>query len=207
MVKTTYFSWVSLLALIAVLGLSSCKKEPVACFSSNRATIIPNKFITFVNCSSNSIAWDWDFGDGGTSTDAAPNHSWAQKGIYTVSMTATSEKGDTDSFSGDIFVGDPGPVVLVFDTLRFPATQASELTVEMDGLASYSGTVTPFDLPVSINIDPAEIWTGTSYAIHVVTTLDDFTVNVNPQTEINAQMILRFSHEPFWSAYIGFTGR
>jgi PKD repeat protein len=35
----------------------------------------------------------WDFGDGNTSTDAAPSHTYATEGIYTVLMHATTEDG------------------------------------------------------------------------------------------------------------------
>lgn len=207
MTKTTNFSWLSLLVLSAVLVLSSCKKEPVACFTANRVAVIPGKFVNFVNCSSNSVEWNWDFGDGSTSTDAAPQHSFAQKGTYTISMEAISEKGDKDSYSGPIFVGDPGPLVLVIDTLRFPTTQASLLELEMDGIDPYSKTITPFDLPIVLNVDPSEIWTESSYDIKVKSTIDEATMTINPQIGINSQMILRFSNPPNWSGYVGFTGR
>lgn len=204
---TTHFSWLSLLALSAVLVLSSCKKEPEACFSVNRVAVLPGKFVNFVNCSANSVSWSWDFGDGTTSSDAAPQHAYAAKGTYTVSMEATSEKGDTDSYSGEIFVGDPGPLVLVIDTLRFPTTQASLLELEMDGIDPYSKTITPFDLPIVVNVNGSPIWTGNSYAVKVKSTLDEATSTINPQTGINSQMLLRFSNPPYWSGYVGFTAR
>jgi PKD repeat protein len=207
MVKTTRFSWFSLLALSAILVFSACKKEPEACFSVNRQAVIPGKLVNFINCSANSVSWNWDFGDGNTSTMAAPLHQYAAKGTYNVSLEAIGEKGDRSTYSGDMFVGDPGPLVLVIDTLRFPATQASLLELNMDGIDPYSKTVTPFDLPIILNVDQTTIWAGSSYDIQVKSTLDEMTSNVNPQTQINSQMLLRFSNPPYWSGYVGFTGR
>lgn len=38
-------------------------------------------------------AYDWDFGDGSTSTDAAPSHTYAAEGVYTVQLHATTDQG------------------------------------------------------------------------------------------------------------------
>jgi PKD repeat protein len=44
-------------------------------------------------------SWAWDFGDGATSTDQNPTHRYAADGDYTVSLTATTSDGRTDSTS------------------------------------------------------------------------------------------------------------
>lgn len=41
-------------------------------------------------------AWDWDFGDGGTSTAQNPSHTYTSSGIYTVTLVA-SKTGASDS--------------------------------------------------------------------------------------------------------------
>jgi PKD repeat protein len=43
----------------------------------------------FVDKSSNSTAWQWDFGDGTTSTAQNPLHMYTNSGKYTVSLTVT----------------------------------------------------------------------------------------------------------------------
>ena len=35
-------------------------------------------------------AWFWEFGDGTTSTEQNPTHTYAAAGIYTVNLTATN---------------------------------------------------------------------------------------------------------------------
>jgi len=42
-------------------------------------------------------SYEWDFGDGDTSTDANPVHSYKDEGSYTVSLTVTDDQGNTDS--------------------------------------------------------------------------------------------------------------
>jgi PKD repeat protein len=45
---------------------------------------------TFTNTSSNASSFLWNFGDGFTSTETSPSHTYAAPGIYTVSLSATN---------------------------------------------------------------------------------------------------------------------
>lgn len=45
------------------------------------------------------VAWQWYFGDGTTSTEAAPEHVYVQAGIYIVSLSVTTADGCTDLVS------------------------------------------------------------------------------------------------------------
>jgi len=40
-------------------------------------------------------SYEWDFGDGKTSTDESPTHAYANDGTYTVSLTVTDDRGNT----------------------------------------------------------------------------------------------------------------
>jgi PKD repeat protein len=42
-------------------------------------------------------SWEWDFGDGGSSTQQNPTHQYANTGTYTVILTVTDNEGDSDS--------------------------------------------------------------------------------------------------------------
>lgn len=44
--------------------------------------------VNFVNTSSNAVSYDWNFGDGGTSTLFQPSHAFTQVGTFTVRMIA-----------------------------------------------------------------------------------------------------------------------
>ncbi len=44
-------------------------------------------------------SYRWDFGDGGSSTDEKPSHTYNVQGTYTVSLTITTNKGCTQTYS------------------------------------------------------------------------------------------------------------
>ena len=45
--------------------------------------------VTFTNESVNADTYAWDFGDGNSSTDESPVHTFAEVGTFTVMLTAT----------------------------------------------------------------------------------------------------------------------
>jgi hypothetical protein len=54
-------------------------------------TAVQNGFTTtFTNTSTNSTSYLWDFGDGFTSTEANPTHTYGFPGVYTISLSATN---------------------------------------------------------------------------------------------------------------------
>jgi gliding motility-associated-like protein len=56
---------------------------------------------TIANVDGDQITnWDWNFGDGNSSTANAPVHNYQQDGVYTVTLTTTSNFGCTNSITG-----------------------------------------------------------------------------------------------------------
>ena len=43
------------------------------------------------------VQWEWDFGDGGTSSDPNPSHTFGDAGTYDVSLTVTDDDGSVDT--------------------------------------------------------------------------------------------------------------
>ena len=55
--------------------------------------------VEFQDLSSNAVAWQWRFGDGGESTDANPNYIYNEPGTYQVELTATGSNGCTSTLA------------------------------------------------------------------------------------------------------------
>ena len=52
--------------------------------------------------------WEWDFGDGSSSTAQNPGHVFAAAGTYSVTLMVTDDQGDSDSITKDVSVSEPG---------------------------------------------------------------------------------------------------
>ena len=50
--------------------------------------------VTFTNTSVNGVTYLWDFGDGATSTEKNPVHTYASGGMYMITLKATNSMGD-----------------------------------------------------------------------------------------------------------------
>ena len=63
-----------------------------------------------------ALTYAWDFGDGGTSTEAHPTYTYKKNGTYTATVTAKDPSGRTGSASVHVVVGNTAPKV----TLQLP---------------------------------------------------------------------------------------
>jgi PKD repeat protein len=74
--------------------------EPTADFSATPASGLKPLTVDFSDSSTSYdgiAAWEWDFGDGNTSTEQNPTHVYTSEGIYTVSLTVYEADGDSDT--------------------------------------------------------------------------------------------------------------
>ena len=59
----------------------------------------------FTNRTKNATSWQWSFGDGSSSTQRNPTHTYDTPGTYSVRLEATSSEGATDSLTTSVTVG------------------------------------------------------------------------------------------------------
>lgn len=101
------------LLLVSVVTLSGagCAEEEasVADFSATPTSGTTPLTVSFTDKSTGDIdTWQWDFGDGTTSTERNPTHSYTTAGDYTVKLTVTGPEGsDTKTVSSYILVSPP----------------------------------------------------------------------------------------------------
>jgi PKD repeat protein len=72
----------------------TCGILPVAKFHASIVSGAVPFTVNFTDDSTGSVdAWAWDFGDGHTSTDQNPSHTYTIPGVYTVTLTVTGSEG------------------------------------------------------------------------------------------------------------------
>lgn len=112
------------------------------------ALFVDSLQVAFKNLSSpDAIEFKWDFGDGTTSTEFAPFHTYQEQGIYEVTLTITTSTGCTNTFravlnlSTQNFTGNPAyslkttgtdDVQALRDLKLYPNPVKNEVTLEFN---------------------------------------------------------------------------
>jgi PKD repeat protein len=96
--------WTVLLA-----GATSSNEPPTARLSTNCANLVCSMTGDTSSDPEGPIAsYLWDFGDGGSSTQANPNHTYAAAGTYQVSLKVTDGNGVSDTATKSLTVSAAG---------------------------------------------------------------------------------------------------
>lgn len=87
------------LCLLAAAGtFAGCKRTPVPQFTADQVQGVAPLTVQFTDQSTiekanKLVKWEWDFGDGGSSTDQNPSHTYTAAGTYTVKLVVTHDNG------------------------------------------------------------------------------------------------------------------
>ena len=120
----------------ATLEFGDCTNPKPPISSISRFPIEPNEgqTVNFVDASSDPngdvVSWEWDFGDGTTSTQQYPDHVFADDGSYTVSLKVTDATGESDTSLADVTVKNVTPVVSAED-VTVDSGEAAEVPVSL----------------------------------------------------------------------------
>ncbi len=117
--------------------------SPVAKFSSDKVFKCQPPFdVNFQDLSSNAVSWQWDFGDGATSTLQNPSHTYNDFGYYPVKLIATNASGCSDTLQKDSLIQIVKPVIKI---LKLPASGCLPFTINpvpdittQDAITSYA---------------------------------------------------------------------
>lgn len=97
---------------------------PVADFSSSVTSGYAPLSVQFTDLSKNAAGWNWDFGDGTTSSEQSPAHTYSVAGNYNVKLTAANTNG-TNSKAAAINVLEQPAAVLPVANFKSNVTSGS----------------------------------------------------------------------------------
>ena len=116
--------------------------KPVVNFTALAATACKAPLtVNFQDISPDAVDWQWDFGDGNTSTQQNPSHQYTAEGQYNVTLTITSRLGCTNTLTQPAFVRIIKPTVAFGNAptggcAPFTFTPTAN-AVAIDGVSSY----------------------------------------------------------------------
>jgi PKD repeat protein len=151
--------------------------------------------LSFVNGSSvatGTNSYAWNFGDGSTSANSSPGHTYAADGNYTVKLIATTDKSCIDSFSKAVTVYPlPQPAFSVQDVCDGTSIMATNNSTINSGSMTYAWNLG--DGNTSALTAPTHLYANYgTYAIKLVTTSDNGckdsvtnNVTVNPMPNVS----------------------
>ena len=109
-------------------------------------TVTPNVLTaTFANASQGAISYAWNFGDGGTSTQSNPVHTYTSTGAYSVRLIVTDNCGLKDTIVQQIGVTPVDEPAWLNQVSLSPNPTSGTCTVEMSGLAQEKVQFTLFN--------------------------------------------------------------
>lgn len=162
---------------------------------------------TFTNSSTNASSYEWDFGDGNTSTEESPTHVYAIHDIYTVTLTAiegnlSSALSQTIDIQAPVtadftYMVDPsdystynftdtsvGAVMLLWefgDGYQFTGMDPSHTYAE-DGI--YDVTLTAYSLTGAMDVETAQLVVAEGFIVQVLNgTFDEYTSNTGDNAD------------------------
>ncbi|MBE1592304.1 carbohydrate-binding protein [Nonomuraea angiospora] len=127
-------------ALYRIEYLGGANRNPVAKAAADKTSGKAPLTVAFSSAGSSdpeggALTYSWDFGDGATSTQANPSHTYSANGTYRPTLTVRDPQGLTGTASLVITVGNTAPTV----TLTTPA----------DGQLFSYGQAVPFKVTVT----------------------------------------------------------
>src|SRR5690606_23420941 len=91
--------------------------------------------VNFINNSQNATSYQWNFGDGGTSTMSDPSHVYENVGTYDITLTCTGPLGTLQAFGELTVTETPGSDALLAQFIVSPTNGPVPLTVTVEDVS------------------------------------------------------------------------
>jgi hypothetical protein len=94
-------------AALSFISVSLEQSKLTVEFYGDPRTVKEGKKVQFVPTVSGGFApysYEWDFGDGDTSTEGAPSHTYRNDGTYTVALKLKDDKGNTAEYTREDYI-------------------------------------------------------------------------------------------------------
>jgi PKD repeat protein len=167
-------------------------------FSANKKQIQPGKTVQFTDESDgNPDSWSWDFGDGNTSSEENPSHTYTSEGLYTVELTVSNECGeDTETKTSFMDVGSAPIADFSADGKNIQPGTTVQFTDDSEGNpkrwkwdfgdGNTSRKKNPFHTYFSEGIYTVELTVSNQYGKNTESKKDYITVGNAPQADFDA---------------------
>ena len=170
--------------------------EPIAEFTQNMASGALPLAVSFTDASIGTLTfWLWDFGDGETSTEQNPIHTYDKRGTYTVTLTVTGPAGSDTVTKNDLIT--VSYAVPESDFTAIPTDGTVPLIVDFTNMST--GTITEWlwdfgDGHTSTEENPAHIYRipGT-FSVSLTVTNPD---SSNTETKTDYINVFLCSYDP-----------
>ncbi|TFV69936.1 PKD domain-containing protein [Blastococcus sp. CT_GayMR19] len=178
----------------ADISLGSVPAVPTSSFTSSVTSGQAPLEVAFTDTSTGSpTSWAWDFGDGATSTERNPAHTFTSAGEFTVRLVASNAAGAGTTATGTVTVTAPpagsGSVTAASSATAVSATAASAVTV-----GKPAGVATGDVLIAHINVNnAADIGTAPAGWAPVV---DPLSVNARATLFAYYKVVSNAANEP-----------
>ena len=150
---------------------------PVVGFSAtDSAACKPPFIVNFNSIAPGAVNWNWDFGDGGSSSQQNPSHTFTDTGAFDIRLTGVNAGGCSSNITQYRFIKVSKPTI-IFDTVNrggcIPYSFApNPLINSTDGIASYL-----WDFgngQSSVARYPTEVYTDSgTYTVKLIVTTND----------------------------------
>jgi PKD repeat protein len=149
---------------------------PVANFDADPISGFAPLEVQFTDQSLDTNSWDWNFGDGNTSTLQNPKHIYTEAGNFTVNLTVNSENGMNSSLATINVSQKPLPVLPMANFTSNITQGYAPLFVQFNDISTGAPAKWDWDFGDGVNSTQQN-------TLHIYTATGNFTVNLTVSNE------------------------